>query len=387
MQNNRCIVLFALVSSCLGGLKAKTVKLCSGYFAIFFLFFISQLAAQEIPNGIYLRSNPDSRSFYPACDSVFVTDVHDHKIGLLQMPGPFFGEKDIYYAEYTLAPALRAKRDVWCFEFSLVKRGTVKQNELMERGAVLPFVFVFNEKAIAFGKLFQKGDGPFIHLEAACNYGEVRIPFITWSDRLKANFDKQWSPLTRDSVYYYTNGKPAEDHFFKNGDRTEIRRWYYNGKLKEVYFDSSGFMCQREYFPSGRLEKFERRKGSKREDWYAFRLSEEGKTQFKDSCYSVNKISYEVQCYYDSTGTITTKIFIRYLDYLPGQIDEGNNPMVYTESEYKNGSLIAEKESFWASTLSGGENSGTWKYYENEKLVKTEKYPDWKTLYRKAGGN
>jgi hypothetical protein len=354
---------------------------------IFFLFFISSLAAQEIPNGIYLLSSPESRSFYPGKDSVVVTDAHDHKITLLVMPGPFFGEKDIYYSDYTLAFNEHNKNDYWCFEFSLVERGNVKRNELIERGAVLPFVFVFNEKAIAFGKLFQKGDGPFLHLGAMCNYGEIEIPFQVWSKNLHANFDKQWNPLTRDSVYYYTNGKPAEDHFFRNGDHTENREWYYNGKIKEVHFDSAGLSCSREYFPSGRLEKSEWRKGnSKREDWYIFRLSEEGKIQFKDSCYSVNKISFEEKCYYDSAGILTGKEFIRYLDYLPGEVDEMNNPMVVGEQEYEKGLLKEERESFWTSTESGGENSGTWKYYENGKLLKTEKYPDWKVFYKKAGG-
>src|ERR1041385_2291840 len=184
--------------------------------SIFLLLFISQLSAQEIPNGIYLLSSPESRSFYPASDSVSVTDVHDRKITLLSMPGAFFREKDIYYSNYTLA-FNHGKRNVWCFEFSLVESGNVKRNELIERGAVLPFVFVFNEKAIAFGRLFQKGDGPFLHLGAMCNYGEIEIPFTVWGKGLHANFDKQWNPLTRDSVYYYTNGKPAEDHYYRNG--------------------------------------------------------------------------------------------------------------------------------------------------------------------------
>jgi hypothetical protein len=354
---------------------------------ILFLLFSLPVFTQEIPNGIYLLANEESRSFYPRCDSVFVKDARDRKITLLNMPGAFFDEQDFYRAEYVLARSLNGKNNAWCFEFSFVERGTVKQNELVERGAVLFFVFVFNEKAIASGKLFRKGDGPYIHLEAACNYDEIRIPFILWEERLHANFDKQWNPITRDSLYYYTNDRLAENRYFKNGDRTEDRKWYFNGKVKEMRFDSAGFMCWRQYNLSGKMMHFEYRKGySKREDCYEYWVSDDGKVTYKDSCYSAGKIRFEMQCYFDSTGNPERKIVIRYLDYLPGEADELNNPMIYFESEYKNGMLVAEKESFWTSTESGGENTGTWNYYENGKLLKTEQYPNWKTLYRKAGG-
>jgi hypothetical protein len=141
---------FAIHSTTLRKTRRHEGKRNRSVIIIFLLFFISHLAAQEIPNGIYLLSTAESRSFYPAKDSVVVTDAHDHKITLLVMPGPFFGEKDIYYSDYTLAFNEHNKNDYWCFEFSLVERGNVKRNELIERGAVLPFVFVFNEKAIAF---------------------------------------------------------------------------------------------------------------------------------------------------------------------------------------------------------------------------------------------
>ena len=354
---------------------------------IFFLFFTLQIPAQEIPNGIYLLSSAESRSFYPTKDSAYITDMHDHKITLLNMPGPFFGEKDFYRAEYTLALTLNAGQNAWCFEFSLVESGNVKRNELIERDAVLPFVFVFNEKEIASGKLFQKGSGSFIHLAATCSYGEIQNEFQSWAKSLYANFDKQWNPLTRDSVYYYTNGKPAEDHFFKNGNRIEVREWYYSGQLKEMRYDSAGFICRREYDSWGKLEHFECRKGfSKREDWYELRFSGNGKISYKDSCYGQEKNRFELQWSYDSTGTLTMKSLTRYLDFLPGDADELNNPMLIDEHQYKNGVLISEGESFWTSTESGGENCGTWKYYENGKLVKTEKFPGWKTFYRKAGG-
>jgi hypothetical protein len=353
---------------------------------ILFLLFSLPVFTQEIPNGIYLLANEESRSFYPRCDSVFVTDAHDHKISLLVMPGPFFGEKDMYRAEYVLAHWYNGKQDAWCFEFSLVERGNVKLGELIERDAAPLFVFVFNEKAIASGKLLQKG-GVFLHLAATCNYGEIKIPFTIWSDRLHANFDKQWNPLTRDSAYYYTNGRLAEDRFFKNGDRTEDREWFYNGRVKKTAYDSADFHCSITYDAKGNLQTYDRRNGfGRRDDHYAKWYFPNGILRHVDSCYTIGKKTHELDYWYDTTGALTEKNRTEYLDYLSGEEGEFNNPMVVRTQQYENGKLVKEFEMYTSCGECEWEYTGMQKYYENGKLVKTEQNPDWKTLYRKVGG-
>ncbi len=353
------------------------------------VFLLSSVCAYAtLPNGIYLVADSVSEKIFGNRATAEVNDAYGKLVRVKDLPGPAFGDTDLGSVVYDYRMFYKNGKPYvpYAFIFTARHRGEYRVMELMEKKAPFTFVLLIDGVSVASGPFFYDKTAIILTLESFCSYATVQASVTAWDRHLRAHSD--WMKDTTfcgENVLRYISGLPARQDLYWNGEHLTGREWYPDGKLKTSFDRIPGtpsYAYEREYDPGGNLISWRCRSyPSPYEYYYSRYYAADGTLLYVDSSYTSGGTSYSIEYGYDSTGALSYRLKKKYLDPLPDENNFGsetNWPQLIEERAYENGKLVSSGQSYSACDICETYEAGTWSYYKNGKVIRTETFEDWR---------
>lgn len=142
--------------------------------------------------------------------------------------------------------------------------------------------------------------------------------------------------------------------------------------------DENGSLS-RTYFENGKLELEEYHDGS--HIVYVRSYYENGKMKYESLEFVTLVQQASLSRAYSANGQIEYRDSVVLLDKFPGQDGEFNNPQVIYIKHYADDKVVSEGAIFGSSAESEFDSCGTWKFYQNGKLISTKVFKSYKYYY------